>query len=217
MVAYTSGKPGRIYVASVNGGSPKMIVDGQNLYAWDWSLDNRRLLFDMPDGPRVHVADVLARHEKVLLAKPGYGLFQAKFSPDDLAIALIGCWSAGGDAPQCQIFVAPIESGAPAAPERWMAIDHSGRWDDKPRWSPNGKLIYFISDRDGYFCLWAQRVESRTKRLIGTPFAVYHFHNSRLSMANVADVGVLEFDVAKDKIVFGLGELTGNIWSLRKK
>jgi hypothetical protein len=27
----------------------------------------------------------------------------------------------------------------------------------------------------------------------------------------------LEFDVAKDKMVFGLGELSGNIWALRQK
>lgn len=79
-----------------------------------------------------------------------------------------------------------------------------------------GNLIYFISDRDGYLCLWAQRVASHGKELVGTPFPVYHFHDTRLSMANV-DTGILEIGVAEDKIVIGLGELTGNIWSLRRK
>jgi hypothetical protein len=76
-------------------------------------------------------------------------------------------------------------------------------------------LIYFISDRDGQFCLWAQRLENVTKRPIATPFPIYHFHDSRLAMDNVG-TSFLEIDVARDKIVMGLGELTGNIWSLKR-
>jgi hypothetical protein len=34
-------------------------------------------------------------------------------------------------------------------------------------------------------------------------------------MANL-DTGILEIGVAKDKIIFGVGELTGNIWSLKR-
>ena len=101
-------------------------------------------------------------------------------------------------------------------PHSWMPIDHQSRWDDKPRWSPDGNLIYFMSDRDDYLCLWAQRVIAATKQPFGTAFPVYHLHNARLSPANVS-VSLLEIGVAKDKIIFGLGELTGNIWSVRKK
>lgn len=213
MVAYTSGKPGQVYAAPVSEGSSRMIVAGKNLYAWDWSPDNRYLLFDTPDA-RVHSVDVQSGSEKLFLRRPGFVLFQAKFSPDTGSVAVEGVLA--NDGTQSQIFVVPIENGAPAPPDRWLAIDHPSRWDDKPRWSPKGNLIYFISDRDGYLCLWAQRVASHGKELVGTPFPVYHFHDARLSMANV-DTGILEIGVAEDKIVIGLGELTGNIWSLRRK
>jgi hypothetical protein len=76
-------------------------------------------------------------------------------------------------------------------------------------------LLYFISDRDGYLCLWAQRLANRTKAPLGTPFPVYHFHSARLSTANL-DMSVLEIGVAKDKIIVGLGELTGNVWSMKR-
>jgi len=36
-----------------------------------------------------------------------------------------------------------------------------------------------------------------------------------LAMINVGTAS-LEIDVARDKIVMGLGELTGNIWSLKR-
>jgi dipeptidyl aminopeptidase/acylaminoacyl peptidase len=101
----------------------------------------------------------------------------------------------------------------PIPPKDWIAIDHGGLWDDKPRWSPDGRLLYIVSDRDGHLCLWAQRLDGKSKRPLGNPFPIRHFHDSGFGMQNVG-VGLLEIDVARDKIVFGVGELTGNIWSV---
>ena len=214
MVAYTSGKPGQLYAAPVSGGSPRMILGGTNKMIWDWSLDNSRLLFSSADD-HVHSLDLKSGRDTLFLNKPGISLFQAKFSPDDQWIAVEGVYRDEGGW-QSQILLVPLENGTPARPDRWIAIDHHPNgWDDKPRWSPNGNLIYFISDRDGNLCLWAQRLANRMKELVGTPFPVYHFHNARLSMANL-DTGILEIGVAKDKIIIGLGGLTGNIWSMKR-
>ena len=172
---------------------------------WDWSLDNSRLLFSSGDD-QVHSLDLKSGRDKPFLNKPGIDFFQVKFSPDDQWIAVEGVHPDEGAHPdegrwQSQILLVPLENGTPARPDRWIAIDHHPNgWDDKPRWSPNGNLIYFISDRDGYLCLWAQRLANRTKELVGTPFPVYHFHNARLSMANL-DTGILEIGVAKDKVI----------------
>ena len=181
---------------------------------WDWSLDNSRLLFSSTND-QVHYLDLKSGRDKLFLNKPGMALFQAKFSPDDQWIAVEGVHSDEGRW-QSQILLVPVENGASAPPDRWIAVDHHPNgWDDKPRWSPNGNVIYFISDRDGYLCLWAQRLANRTKELVGTPFPVYHFHNARLSMTNL-DTGILEIGVAKDKIIVGMGGLTGNIWSMKR-
>jgi Tol biopolymer transport system component/DNA-binding winged helix-turn-helix (wHTH) protein len=215
MVAYNSGKPGQLYAASLNGGAPRMILGGSNLMIWDWSLDRKRLLFDGADM-QIHSLDLQSGNEKLLLTRSGFGLYQSKFSPDDLFIALEGCHYDDSGAAVSQIFVVPIESGVPVPPGRWIAIDHPGRWDDKPRWSPSGNLLYFISDRDGYLCLWAQRFAGLAKKLVGVPFPVHHFHSARLAMANL-DTGMLEIAVAQDKIIVGLGGLTGNVWALKRK
>lgn len=77
--------------------------------------------------------------------------------------------------------------------------------------SPDGNLLYFVSDRDGFRCIWAQR-RAQTKRPIDRPFAVYHFHQtSRRLSHNVGRIGVA---VARDKIVLALEELRGNVWML---
>ena len=93
----------------------------------------------------------------------------------------------------------------------WISITDGTQWDDKPRWPPDGDLLYFTSERDGYRCLWAQRLEPRTRRPAGAPFAVSHFHSSRRSMLNVG-LTSLEIAVAPDRIVFVQGDVTGNIW-----
>jgi hypothetical protein len=74
-------------------------------------------------------------------------------------------------------------------------------------------MLYFLSDRDGFRCLWAQRLEPATKRPLGEPFAVEHFHRARLSMTRLTNrsdaIGVA---VGRGRVVLAVGEMTGNLW-----
>jgi Tol biopolymer transport system component/DNA-binding winged helix-turn-helix (wHTH) protein len=163
MVAYTSGKPGQLYAAPASGGSPRMILAGANKMIWDWSLDNTRLLFSSADD-QIHSLDPRSGRDKLFLSKPGIYFFQAKFSPDDQWIVVEGVSPDEGQW-QSQILLMPLENGTPSPRDRWIAIDHHpDGWDDKPRWSPNGNLVYFVSDRDGHLCLWAQRLAIARRR-----------------------------------------------------
>ena len=67
------------------------------------------------------------------------------------------------------------------------------------------------SDRDGSPCLWAQRLDTVTKRPSGVPLAIQHFHSRGLMWKNFY-LGEPGIAVAHDKIVFNLGEHTGNVW-----
>ena len=106
--------------------------------------------------------------------------------------------------------VAPTAGKWPIPKSEWIDVTDGTQWDDKPRWSPDGGLLYFTSERDGYRCLWAQRLDPHTHRNVGAAFAVRHFHSGRRSMLNVG-LSPLEVAVRPDRIVFVLGELTGNV------
>jgi eukaryotic-like serine/threonine-protein kinase len=80
-----------------------------------------------------------------------------------------------------------------------------------PRWSPDGALLYFVSERDGFRCLWAQRLEPTAKTPFGPAVPAHHFHRARRSLKDVP-FQYLEMGVAPDKIVLPLAERTGNIW-----
>ena len=110
------------------------------------------------------------------------------------------------------LWIAPFRDGSLPAAHEWVGVTSGEHWDDKPRWSPDGNLMYFTSLRDGFHCLWAQRLRPDTKEPTGPPFAVKHFHGARLSMTNTGFIA-LEVAIARDQIFINLGELTGNIWT----
>jgi hypothetical protein len=68
-------------------------------------------------------------------------------------------------------------------------------------------LLYATSDRDGHWCIWAQRLHPASRQRVGAPFAVFHAHNPRLSLASER-----ELSLAGNKMIFGIGDRTGNIW-----
>jgi Tol biopolymer transport system component/DNA-binding winged helix-turn-helix (wHTH) protein len=84
--------------------------------------------------------------------------------------------------------------------------------DARVAWSPDGNLLYFVSDRDGFRCLWAQRLQTETKRPVDRPVAVYHFHRASPRISH--SPGRVGVAVARNKIVLALEELRGNVWML---
>jgi hypothetical protein len=98
-------------------------------------------------------------------------------------------------------------------PGEWTALTDGSSWESSPQWSPDGKLVYYGSTRDGYHCVWAQRLDAANKPA-AAPFAVYHLHSARRSTA------ILPFDdtdlfVGRNQLLLSLSELTGNIWSAK--
>jgi Tol biopolymer transport system component len=197
-VAYTQDDGD--YVVPVTGGpAGKLCTDCSMI--WDWSADQRRMLLAQRETPGIALLDLNTKSSKIFLKGGGY-LFQARFSPDEEWVVFQGSG----------LWIAPIRNGLAAGEREWIPITDIAERGDKPRWSPDGTMIYYTSERDGFPCIWAQRVDYLTKRPMGPPFAIYHFHTARLSMVTVG-LGALEISVAKDKIVLNLGEVTGNIWA----
>ena len=114
-------------------------------------------------------------------------------------------------APRLDVLVAPFQRDIPSKESDWIKVVSDLHYNDKPRWSPDGNRIYFVSDRDGFACLWSQLVDPETKRPVGPPLLLYHIHNVRRSILNVG-YNRMDIAVAPDKIVLNLGEITGNIW-----
>ncbi|MFN0167070.1 MAG: hypothetical protein ACKV22_11635, partial [Bryobacteraceae bacterium] len=194
-----------IYIVPVGGGAEK-VCEHCGL-APAWSSDGARILYDWGVPRYVGLLEVSTGKTVHILKHPTSALVQARFSPDDRWISFVEMAAASG---RTRLMVVPFR-GAAIPESQWVTVTDGSATDMRPRWSPDGNLLYYHSNRDGFRCLWAQRLDPVTKRPAGSPFSVYHFHSARLALTTL-NQGI---SVGRDKIVMSLQELTGNIWTFK--
>jgi Tol biopolymer transport system component/tRNA A-37 threonylcarbamoyl transferase component Bud32 len=196
----------RLYRVKTSGG-PAEVVCKTCPHFFDVSADGRYVLGVAFKPQQVVLVDLRTGSRTSLLRHSAWSLYHARFSPDGNWIA----FTAQGGAPGTRMFVAPFLPGQEQPPEEWIAIMSGDGQDGPVAWSPRGDSLYFASERDGYRCLWIQRLRSSNKRPLGEPQPFQHFHSARASLKNITS-SWFGFSVAGDKIVYELGERTGRIW-----
>jgi serine/threonine protein kinase len=206
-IAYSFLRDGKrpIFIVEASGGTPEQVCDDCGEVE-EWSSRADEILYVTPHDPSgVGVVKIGAPKNDAWLRHPGYGIYNARISSD-------GGWvvfNARTDrlAPAA-VFVAKVQADAVSPQKDWIVVSSDG---DAPRWSPQASLLYFWSERDGSPCLWAQRVDPTTKRPVGVPLNIQHFHSRGLSWRNLY-LGAADIAVGRDRIVFNLGEQSGNVW-----
>jgi hypothetical protein len=100
----------------------------------------------------------------------------------------------------------------PGAGGPWTRITDGKHWDDKPRWSPEGKKIYFVSGRGGFFNVWGIHFDSSKGTPVGEPFRVTAFENPAMMLADW--IPNVDFSLTQDKLILIMEERFGSIWVL---
>ena len=86
-----------------------------------------------------------------------------------------------------RMFIAPY-TGQEVPASEWKVLVEGTDFDRQPYWAPSGQHVYFLSDRDGFRCVWAQRVDQATRQDSGAPFAAHHLHQIRYNLEPIGDV-----------------------------
>jgi Tol biopolymer transport system component len=211
MVAYNEGPATRrrVYVSSLRdpSGPVAMNVCEDCFVAWDWSPDNRYLLYWPQSRRTIGLLDVQSRQSAIILAQDKTMLLRATFSPDGRWIVFNG--DVAFD--RSQTFIAPFRGMSTIDRASWIEVTRADDSGYVSRWSPDGNALYLLSNYDGYYCLWRQALDPVTKRPTGRSTAVHHLHGARRSIAYIP-AGFVEISVARDRIVFPMAERTGNLW-----
>ncbi len=199
----------RFDLAQLDGGLTRTILGGGGRFD-GLSPDEGLLLHRRSSG--IVAFDIATGEEDVLISRNERSqLYQSKFSPDGRWILFM---KRELETPSLsRLFVARIEGETPVPERDWVEVSVGESMFDKCRWAANGALIYYVSNMDGFSCIWAQRLDPDTKRPVGEPLAAYHSHDPRRSIFNV-DLGSQEISVARDKIVFNMATVTGNAWMM---
>jgi serine/threonine protein kinase/Tol biopolymer transport system component len=85
---------------------------------------------------------------------------QPAWSPRGLRIAF---WGVAQPGHRRVIWTIPVDGGSPAT----VVDDAFYNWS--PAWSPDGRFLYFASDRSGSMNLWRVAVDERSGRVLGAP------------------------------------------------
>ena len=179
----------------------------------DWSRDGKWLLV-CQDALREQVQEIwlfplasaphAESNAQTIVSDSTHLLFQSHSSPNGRWIVFEAV--ANSSNPESTLYTVPMSGG------RWTRITDGKHWDDKPRWSPDGRTIYFLSGRGGFFNVWGIHFDPASGKPVGPPFQVSKFESPRLMIPRWINPVGLSF--TQDKLVLTMAEESGSIWVL---
>jgi Tol biopolymer transport system component len=213
---YVSTASGSVLAVRDAGGRERFLsTSRENGYVipTHWSPDGRFVLAsDRKGGALVSIglwpvdrADQ-AEPQRTLLSDPSMNLWQGHFSPDGRWLSFVYIDREGRIS---GIAVAPSEG---ADPSRWIRVP-GGMVLDKPRWSHDGRSLYFLGRRArSYFHLFRLGFDPASGRFVGAPVQLSDFSRPDLEIS--PEVGTTEVSVTATQVFLTMRSTSGSIWML---
>lgn len=207
----SEGKKEPLYIVSAKGGEPHKVCDDCGRPT-DWSANQRYILFRRSGanhpGEGLMALDLNTRQQFGVANDPEESIHSGSFSIDGKKVA----FHTRPKGKAAQLYVAPFHEGHVATRVAWIPVG-SGF---SPVWAPDGRKLYFISERDGSRCIWSQELTPGSSRPAGEAVAVHHFHGagSSLLLTSGGSPSHAGLSLAAGKLVFAMERLSGNIWML---
>ena len=207
MAIYGTGEPRRFFAVQTRptpGTASRRLICDDCVVAWDVTSDNRWVLFG--EKGTVQARDIATGRTTQVTAAPGARIGRLHLSPNDRWL-VFNSWV--GDT--IRLIVIPFAPGRPVSHDQWIAVTPENTSSYHGAWSPDGRLLYFLSERDGSVCVWAQPIDLETGHPAGDAFAVWHLHETRRSMAGV-QLGIRSIGLSRARLMVTLNDNTGNVW-----
>ncbi len=216
----------RLLVWSAESRDEQPLTSSSNLamYVYDWSSDGKQLLVGQESSNTfarsptrnaressevwLRSASPAANSEhaaRKVISNPEYDLYQPHFSPDGRWIVFLAIRSQPTLTES--ILYVTAAAGGP-----WIRITNGQHWDDKPRWAPDGKTLYFVSGRGGFFNVFGIRFDPAKGMAFGDPFRVTTFESPALMVPKY--IYPVELSLTQDKLVLTMEKRSGSIWVL---
>lgn len=154
----------------------------------------------------IHLMDLASGSEQTVLHSAQVSVGDADWNPLSRSLAFT---AAASDGVHKQMFVTHLDERLHATP--WVPVTNESEWTARPRWSGDGKMLYYLSTRDGFQCIWARPFDVSAGRPSGEPFAVLHYHDQRFSPSRVI-TRAFNLSAAGNSIYLNPAEETETIW-----
>ncbi len=212
----TADRMGAVGVLNSDGtGERVLTLPGRvEMQASDWSKDGQAILgacrFNQSERYATCLVPVSNTTEtddsslRVIASDPKRNLYNQRFSPNQRWITFLA-----HDllyASTSMVYVVPTTGGP------WRAITDGAWFDDKPRWGPDGRILYFVSNRTGVANVWGRRFDNATGTPVGEPFPVTSFRTAQFQLTP----RTVQMDIAitTTHLLLPMTESRSEIWML---
>jgi Tol biopolymer transport system component/DNA-binding winged helix-turn-helix (wHTH) protein len=192
-----------VVAEQVTHDQPRLAQAGRS---WTGAVELRIVLLPLSAAPN---AESRARLVTSSRSQGIYeGIYEIRLSPNGrwIVFEAVKGGEAPGGATNATLCVVRV-SGGP-----WTRVTDGQFWDDKPRWSPDGKTIFFVSSRTGFLNVWGIRFDPEQGRPQGQPFQVTSFGNPKLMVAD--DMSWQSMSLSQGRLVLSMSEASGSVWAL---
>jgi Tol biopolymer transport system component len=211
-IAFRSERePAGLYVMGATGENVRLVSQGG--FHPSWSPDGNEIVYstagrDAPDvrntrPSRLWVVNVESGAKRLLC---DWDAMQPAWSPHGARVAF---WFMPASVGRSDVATVPSAGGEPVV----VTKDATTNWN--PVWSPDGKYLYFASDKSGSMSFRRVRVEEETGRVLSEPEAVNtpskfsrHLgftrdgrHMIYVQTDNQSNIQAAEFDARDEKVV----------------
>ena len=177
-----------------------------------WFDDNRAVFCRNGLPSRIEMVDLVTGVMTTVLKKDNQSLSEASWSEQNQYLL----FTALRDGTTKQVFAVFYPKSTHTATGEWIPITSKSEFSERPRWSGDGGTVFYLSRRDGFSCVWAQRFDPKAGQVLGDPFPVLHYHNPRFSPEVVVNRS-FNLSVAGDSVYLNVGEINTSIWVGRLK
>jgi serine/threonine protein kinase len=203
---FVSGKL-RTFVIPADGDSGREVCDSCLILDFFRNTDFALVQVD-PD--KLEKMNLRNGERSVVLAVEKGSISEASLSPDGEWISFL----AGEQDGRASIWITPI-GGTPVSGKQKILITEDDRYLSSPKWSGNGSYIYYLSEKNDRWTIFAQELDPRTKDPVEEAREVYFSPDSKFHLNFPIGNGTI--GVATDKIIFKVTEMTGNIFLAKPK
>jgi Tol biopolymer transport system component len=215
-VAYAVREKGSlsIYSAPVSGGVPRRLCTGCGRPI-EWYGGATRILYDQAaKNTEIGVLDVGTGNTTTILRAQASRIYTPRRSPDGRLL----CFTRLTGPQDRRSYLVKFSDNGLIPEQEWTRLRDGAALDEtQPFWSTDGRFLYFLSERDGYRCVWAVRFDQATSKPVQEPFAAHHLHQFRHSLLDFPDVADIGLSIAGKTMFLAVREIQSNIWLAERK
>jgi len=207
------GKQGGHYLLRVDSGEVRRVATLEQFQLGsDWSADDQRILGECA-GPRMGICqlDPESGVVKPLAVHATDQLLYPSWSWDARMMAFMRRRPGGIAA----IWIAPVAADGTLAPEpQWVEISPPQTDNSRPRFSPDGGVIYYVMGKAGQRLLAAQKIDKASRKPVGEPIVTVHTPLELTLLTGGAGPYPL-ISVTAKRLFYSSYGYRGNLWMTR--